>query len=69
VLVIDAWQGRGLGSLLTDYCLAISQTWGVRYIQAETSLDNHRMVTMFQHRGFTSQILPPDTLRVWREYP
>lgn len=69
VLVIDAWQGRGLGSLLTDYCLAISQTWGVRYIQAETSRDNHRMVTMFQHRGFTSQVLPPDTVRVWREYP
>jgi acetyltransferase len=69
VLVIDAWQGRGLGSLLTDYCLAISQSWGVRYIQAETSLDNHRMVTMFQRRGFQSQVLPPDTLRVWREYP
>jgi acetyltransferase len=69
VLVIDAWQGRGLGALLTDYCLAISQAWGVRYIQAETSRDNHRMVTMFKHRGFASQVLPPDTLRVWREYP
>jgi len=68
VLVVDAWQGRGLGTFLTDYCLAISQTWGVKYIQAETSRDNHRMVAMFQRRGFQSQVLPPDTLRVWREY-
>ncbi len=68
VLVVDAWQGRGLGSLLTDYCLTISQAWGVRYIQAETSRDNHRMVAMFQRRGFQSKVLPPDTLRVWREY-
>jgi acetyltransferase len=68
VLVIDAWQGRGLGSLLTDYCLAISQTWGVKYIQAETSRDNHRMVAMFQRRGFQAKLLPPDTYRVWKEF-
>jgi acetyltransferase len=68
VLVVDAWQGRGLGSLLTDYCLAISQTWGVKYIQAETSRDNHRMVSMFQRRGFQAKLFPPDTYRVWKEF-
>jgi GNAT superfamily N-acetyltransferase len=29
VLVTDAFQGCGLGSLLTDFCLGICQEWGI----------------------------------------
>ncbi|HVC94711.1 MAG TPA: bifunctional acetate--CoA ligase family protein/GNAT family N-acetyltransferase [Pirellulales bacterium] len=52
VLVGDPWQGRGLGSRLTDYALEIACEWQVRRLTAETSPDNSRMLAMFKHRGF-----------------
>lgn len=52
VLVTDAWQNRGLGSLLTDYCLEIAQSWQVPEIVAVTTPDNFRMVELFRRRGF-----------------
>lgn len=52
VLIADAWQGMGLGSLLTDYCLDIARQWGVERVWAETTTDNERMLAIFQHRGF-----------------
>jgi acetyltransferase len=52
VLVTDAWQGTGLGSLLTDYCLEICRSWGISRVVAETSPDNARMLHLFRNRGF-----------------
>ncbi len=52
VLVADAWQSQGLGSLLTDYCLTICQSWGISQVTAEVASDNNRMLRMFQNRGF-----------------
>ena len=52
VLVVDDWQRRGLGSLLTDYCLEICHTWGTNLMVAETTSDNHRMLRILQNRGF-----------------
>jgi acetyltransferase len=52
VLVQDAWQDKGLGGLLTDYCLRIARDWGVRQVTAITTTDNPRMVAVFEKRGF-----------------
>jgi acetyltransferase len=52
VLVQDAWQDKGLGGLLTDYCLGIAKQWGVRTITAITTTDNPRMIAVFEKRGF-----------------
>ncbi|MFN0054471.1 MAG: GNAT family N-acetyltransferase [Planctomycetales bacterium] len=52
VLVADAWQNRGLGMMLTDYCLEIAQRWGIRRINAQTTFDNPRMLAIFNDRGF-----------------
>jgi len=52
VLVGDTWQGRGLGSLLTDYCLDICSTWGIDNVFAETTADNHRMQNILRRRAF-----------------
>ena len=52
VLVADAWQNLGLGSLLTDYCLQIAEDWGVRAVRAETTSDNPRMISVFRSKGF-----------------
>jgi len=51
-LVADPWQGRGLSDLLTDYCLEIARTWGIRRVYAETTLDNARMIAVLEQHGF-----------------
>ncbi len=52
VFVADPWQDKGLGGQLTDYCLEIARGWGVLHVQAETTPDNTRMITIFRNRGF-----------------
>jgi len=53
VIVVDRWQGRGLGGLLTDYCLEVARTWGAQRVVAEVSKDNARMLAALRDRGFT----------------
>jgi acetyltransferase len=52
VLVEDEWQGKGLGSLLTRYCVDVGKAWGIHRITAETTADNHRMQAVFKKLGF-----------------
>ena len=52
ILVGDAWQNKGLGSLLTDYCFEIAGRWGLKRIVAQTTSDNPRMIEVFRKRGF-----------------
>lgn len=52
VIVVDRWHGRGLGGLLTDYCLEVARRWGIKKVVAETSKDNARMLATFRNRGF-----------------
>jgi acetyltransferase len=52
VLVTDAWQGRGLGSLITDYCFEICSTWGIDRVYAETTVDNQRMQNILRRHKF-----------------
>jgi acetyltransferase len=52
VIVIDRWQGRGLGGLLTEVCLEAAKKWGVRKVVAEIAKDNSRMLATFRSRGF-----------------
>jgi len=52
VIVIDRWQGRGVGGMLTDYCLELAKKWGVKQLVAEVAKDNSRMLAVFRNRGF-----------------
>ena len=52
VIVTDRWQGRGLGGMLTDYCLELAKKWGVKRVVAEIAKDNGRMLATFRNRGF-----------------
>jgi acetyltransferase len=52
ILVGDPWQGQGLGATLTDYCLEVSERWGLRRVVARTTRDNGRMLRIFKKRGF-----------------
>jgi acetyltransferase len=53
ILVADAWQGRGLGKMLTTYCLELAQRWGLNHVTAVTNASNTRMVRVFEHLGFS----------------
>ena len=52
VLVIDAWQNRGLGGVLTDHCCEIAGRWGLERVIAVTDVTNERMIAVFKSRGF-----------------
>jgi acetyltransferase len=55
VLVADAWQGRGLGTLITDFCMEICGTWGIDRVYAETTADNQRMQTILHRHNFETK--------------
>ncbi|KAA5543272.1 GNAT family N-acetyltransferase [Roseiconus nitratireducens] len=52
VLVVDAWQNRGLGTALTGYCMEIAGSWGLTCVVAETDRTNARMLAAFRRYGF-----------------
>ena len=52
ILIVDAWQQKDLGNILTDYCLDIARTWNLKKIIAQTTTDNKRMIAVFKKRGF-----------------
>lgn len=56
VLVTDEWQNKGLGSILTDYCMEIAMKWKLKRIVAETTTENRRMISVFQKRDFKIDI-------------
>ncbi len=62
VLIGDAWQDKGLGSILTDYCLEISKDWGIKKMVAVTTSDNQRMLAVFRKRGFDLQPDPESSI-------
>jgi len=55
VLVADPWQGKGVGSKLTDFCHEIAWRWGVKRVVSEFSPSNVRIIRIFQSRGFRFQ--------------
>lgn len=52
VLVPEEWQNKKLGSILTDYCMEISEKWNLKKVVAQTTTDNLRMISVFKKHGF-----------------
>jgi acetyltransferase len=52
VLVGDPWQGRGLGNLLTAYCVKNVDRSQVHEIYAVIGRTNSRMIRVFNRNGF-----------------
>jgi len=52
LLIVDAWQGRRVGSHITRFCLQVARQWGLRRVTAETLLENTRMTATLREFGF-----------------
>lgn len=52
VLVPDAWQRQGVGSLITETCLQIAADWGLSEVFGETERLNSGMLATFRKTGF-----------------
>ncbi len=62
ILIMDSFQNRDLGGLLTDYCFEIAKKWGLKRIVAQTTADNKRMIAVFEKRGFEIDVDPRSSL-------
>jgi len=70
ILIVDAWQQKDLGNILTDFCMEIAGKWNLKNFVAQTTPDNKRMISVFQKRGFTISINSQDsTVDVEKELP
>jgi acetyltransferase len=52
VAVTDAWQKKGAGSQMIDFCIEQSRLRGVKRISTVMLPDNKVIITMFERRGF-----------------
>ncbi len=62
VLITDEWQNKGLGGILTDYCIEIAKDWGLELVVAQTTTDNPRMISLFEKRKFELDAGSDDSL-------
>jgi RimJ/RimL family protein N-acetyltransferase len=51
-VVADAWQGRGLGTVLFDRLAELARAVGITRLVAHTLPENRRMLRLFHHSGF-----------------
>ena len=51
-VVVDAWQGRGIGSLLLRHLIKIAREHGMRELTAEVLSDNTAMRSVFAKSAF-----------------
>jgi len=51
-VVVDAFQGRGLGSLLMRHLIQIARDGGLRELTAEVLPENTAMLRVFERAGF-----------------
>jgi acetyltransferase len=64
VLVGEAWQGKGLGNRLTEYCLRHAGRIQVDEVYGVTQRDNQRMIQVFKRWGFRLEPASDPTLLV-----
>ena len=52
VMVMDNWQGKGLGSFLYNYLVRVARSRGVDGFTAEVLYENRGMLHILQKSGF-----------------
>ena len=54
-VIEDAYQGRGLGTLLLEHLAGVARRHGIKRFVADTLAENHRMLQVFKDVGFARQ--------------
>ncbi len=67
IVVADPWQGKGLGSELTNRIMDIAKDRGIKKVYANVLKSNTTMLEMFKSRNFKIDVLDSTTYRVWKE--
>ncbi len=67
VLITDAWQKKELGFTLTNYCMEIAKTRGVKTLAAETTKDNKPMISVFRKLNFKIRFNEDTTVSVTKD--
>jgi RimJ/RimL family protein N-acetyltransferase len=64
-MVVDAWQGRGVGSMLMRHLIKIASEAGIRELTAEILPENTAMLKVFRKFGFKPATrLDPQTVHL-----
>jgi len=61
VLIVDAWQKKELGSILTEFCMEVARHWSLKRIVAQTTAENRPMIAVFEKFGFSIKHNPADS--------
>jgi acetyltransferase len=64
VLITDSWQKKELGYTLTNYCLEIAKSRGIKKLAAETTKDNKPMISVFRKLNFKIRFNEDTTVTV-----
>ena len=64
-MVIDAWQGRGIGSILARHLIVLAREAGLSELVAEVLPENRAMRRVFERLGFVAGAKrDPDTIHL-----
>jgi acetyltransferase len=64
ILITDAWQKKELGFTITNYCMEIAKTRGIKILAAETTKDNKPMISVFRKLNFKIRFNEDTTVSV-----
>ncbi len=64
ILITDKWQKKELGYTLTNYCLDIAKSRGIKKLAAETTRDNKPMISVFRKLNFKIRFNEDTTVSV-----
>jgi len=64
ILITDSWQKKELGFTLTNYCMEIAKSRGVKILAAETTKDNKPMISVFRKLNFKIRFNEDTTVSV-----
>ncbi len=64
-LVADAWQGRGISTILLAHLAEVAEQHGFSTFLAQVLPQNHRMIDVFRESGFPAKVRStPDALEI-----
>lgn len=64
ILILDEWQGKGIGKILMEYSIGIAKEVGLKTLWMEILKNNHRMRALGQKFGFKQAYDDEDMVRV-----